>query len=71
MDPSPSYLYVSSKIRFHLQKGTFLAKMLFLLRFGCCFRCFSKSRQPGDVATYFFLIRRLIKKLFHFEVMFR
>ena len=56
-----------------MQKCTFLAKMLFLLRFGCCFCCFSKSREPGDVASYFyfFLIRRLVKKLFHFEVMFR
>ena len=57
MNPSPSYLYVSSKIGFQMQKRTFLAKMLFLLfllRFGCCFCCFSKSREPGDVATYFY-----------------
>ena len=119
MNPSPFYLYVSSKIGFQMQKRTFLAKMLFLLRFGCCFCCFSKSREPGDVPTYMypqnfafickkalfqrkccfccfccvlsvafvvfqnlvnqemllpifiFLIRRLVKKLFHFEVMFR
>ena len=54
--PTPfSYLRdISSKIRFNLQKSTFLAIMLFLLRFGCCFCCFSKSREPGDVATYFY-----------------
>ena len=65
MNPSPSYQYVSSKIRIQMQKCAFLAKMLFLLLllcFGCCFCCFSKSPEPGDVTSYFyFLIRRLLQ----------
>ena len=44
-------------------KRHFLTKMLFLLRFGCCVCCFSKSCEPGDVASYFyFLNMTLVKK---------
>ena len=48
-----AHMYLQ-KFSLKCKNAFFLTKMLFLLRFGCCFCCFSKSREPGDVASYFY-----------------
>ena len=76
MEPSPSYLYVSSKIRFPMQKCTFFSENLIFVVFVAFWALrllFFQNlvNQEMLLPIFIFLIRRLVKKLFHFEVMFR
>ena len=57
--------------RFHiciLKKSLSNAKMPFFsengvfIMLGCCFCCFSKSREPGDIATYFYFLNDVYLK---------
>ena len=70
----PTYMY-PQKLVFKCKKALFWRKCCF-----CCFCCVlgvafvvfqNLVNQEMLLAIFTFLIRRLVKKLFHFEVMFR
>ena len=72
---TPSYRNLALKIPKNLKKPSFFTKVLFLLlslRFGVA-NVFFQNLQDQEIllAIFIFLIRRLVQKIFNFEVMFR